>query len=59
MDECDAVPGGAHADPPRREADSVGGEPLHGGVEVVDPEAEVVERRLVDTRLLLGIERLP
>src|SRR5262245_11208653 len=58
VDEADVVAGGPLPDPPRREAHALAPEPVDGGREVVDPEAHVVQRRLVDARLPLWIDRL-
>src|SRR5262245_15605827 len=58
VDEADVVAGAPLADPPRREAHALSLEPVDGGREVVDPEAHVVQRRLVDARLPFRIDRL-
>jgi hypothetical protein len=49
---------GAATNAPRREADAATLEPFHRGGEVVDPQADVIERRLVDPGALLGIDGL-
>src|SRR5690606_19639767 len=58
MDEADVVAGRALADATRREADPGGGERLDRGRKVVHPEADVVERRLIDPGFSVRIERL-
>ena len=56
--EADIETGGSFADSAWGEAHPVGLEPLDRGVEVVDPQAYVVQRRVVDLGPLLGIDRL-
>ncbi len=51
-------PGGSLADPARREAHPLVGQPLHARRQIVDPQPDVVQRRDVDLRGALGIERL-
>jgi hypothetical protein len=46
------------ADAARRKAHALGREPLHGRGQVVDPQADVVERRGVHGGLLVDVERL-
>src|SRR5687768_15520450 len=58
MNEADVVTSGAFADAARRELHALPFEPRHRGGEIVDPQADVVETRLVHLRLLLGIDRL-
>ena len=56
--EADVEAAGALADAARREAHAFGREPLDALREVVDPEADVVELRLVHLRLLFRVDRL-
>src|SRR5213078_4098643 len=58
VDEADVVAGGAAPDAAGCEPHVLLGEPGDGGGEVVDPEADVVERRLVDLGLAVGVDRL-
>src|SRR3990172_11374331 len=58
MDEADVVSGGALADASRREGDALAAQPLDGRREIVDPESDVIERRLVHPGPALGIDRL-
>src|SRR3569623_1810152 len=57
MDEADVVTRGALADAARREAHALLAQPLHRGREIVDPQADVVEARLVDLRALRHVDR--
>src|SRR6188474_3138836 len=58
VDEADVVTGRAAPDAAGGEADALGREPGDGGGEVIDPEAEVVEARLVDLGRHAGVDRL-
>src|SRR6476646_1246778 len=58
MDEADVVARGALAAAARRELDAMCGQPLDRSGEVIDPQADVVEARLVDARLGVRIDRL-
>src|SRR5690349_10153423 len=58
MDEGHVEARGALADAAGREAYALLLEPGDGRVQVVDPEADVVEGRVVDGRLLLGVDGL-
>ena len=58
MNEANIVARRSRSNPPRRKANALAPEPLHGGGEVVDPQAHVVEGRFVNLRTLIGIEGL-
>jgi serine protease Do len=58
VDETDVEAGGAFADAARSKPHTFALEPLHGRGEIVDPQPDVIERRVLDLRLLLGVERL-
>ena len=58
MNEAHVVTGRALADPPGGEAHALGFKPADGSGEVVHPETEMVERRLVHPRPRLWIHRL-
>src|SRR5262245_45986543 len=58
MNETNVVAGGSAANAAWGEMDAACGEPFDGACEVVDPEADVIERRLGDTWLCAGIDRL-
>src|SRR5262249_49822577 len=58
VDEADVVAPGALPEATRRHGPAAGPGPAHRRREVVDPEADVVERRLVDARPASRVERL-
>ena len=58
MDEADVVAGRALANSTRGEAHALGGEPIDRRLQIVDPEPDVIERRIVHLGALLGIDRL-
>src|SRR5262245_58422744 len=58
MDEADVVARGTLANPAGSEADAIRLEPLNSCREIVDPEADVIERWLVHARLSVRIDRL-
>ncbi len=58
MDEADLVSAAAHANSAGGEAHALSGEPLHRDLQIVYPQADVVERGLVHRGLLARIERL-
>src|SRR5262245_53145084 len=58
MNEAHIVPGSAAANSTRRKAHASLDEPAFGRMQIVDPEAHVVQRGLVYARAPLGIDRL-
>src|SRR5260221_13671545 len=58
MNEADVVPCRTFPDPARRHLQSLRLEPRHCGGEIVDPQADVVEPRLVHLRRLRRVDRL-
>src|SRR5512140_1897729 len=58
MDEADVVTGGTTANAARREPHALPGQPLDRGAQVIDPQAEMVEPRLVHLGRLRRIDRL-
>ena len=58
MDEADVVARSAFANASRREAHALGFEPLVGRGQVVDPEADVVERGSADTGSCVRVKGL-
>src|SRR5690349_7906892 len=58
MDEADVVSGRPAADATGCEANAFCFQPSDGGGQIVDPQADVVERGLMDLRALLGVDRL-
>src|SRR5574343_578161 len=58
VQEGNVEAGGPLANPTRGKADAVGRQPFDGLGQVVDPQADVIERRRMDGRLFLRIERL-
>ena len=58
MDEADVVARGALPDAAGRETNALLGQPGNGLLEVVHPEAHVIERRFVNLGALLRVDRL-
>lgn len=58
VDEAYVVPGGATTDPSGGEPNALLAEPGHGGGQIVDPQANVVERGLVHAGARVGVEWL-
>jgi electron transport complex protein RnfB len=58
MQEADVEAGRALPDAARCEAHALPRQPLDGGRQIVDPQADVIERRRVDGGLGIGVERL-
>src|SRR5438094_6521694 len=58
MDEADVVARSASPDTAWREAHALRGQPLHGALEIVDPETDMVEWRILNRRLLVRVQRL-
>ena len=58
MQEGDVIAGSTFSDTPRSEAHTLRRQPFHGGWQVIDPETDMVERRLVHCGLFRWIERL-
>src|SRR6185369_14070621 len=58
MNEADIKAGSTFSDASRRESHALRRQPFNGLGQVVDPQAHMVERRLMHGGLLVGIERL-
>jgi len=57
MNEANVVTGGAFANAARREPHALLGQPCDRRGEIIDPQAEMVEARLVNLRRLVGVDR--